>query len=116
MHVDGDTGRLYASSGYFSPGIWYAGAGFGRPITDRVGVSLSFSHAWATASTPAGSAPIGTPRRNEISGGGSYEFTPNVSLFGSLGRTIGVAAEDGAGTTLSFGVSLTAGPLIFERR
>ena len=44
------------------------------------------------------------------------DFTPNISLFGSLGRTIGVAAEDGAGTTLSFGVSLTAGPLIFERR
>ena len=116
MHVDGDAGRLYASSGYFSPGIWYAGAGFGKPITDRIGVSLSFSHAWATTSAPAGSAPIDATRRNEISGGGSYDFTPNVSLFGSLGRTIGVAAQDGAGTTLSFGVSLTAGPLIFERR
>lgn len=114
VQLDRESGRFYGSSGYFSPGIWYAGAGFGKLVTDRAAVSLSFSHAWATSATAPGATPVSTPRRSDISGGGSYDFTPNISLFGSLGRTIGVAAQDGAGTTLSFGVSLTAGPLIVE--
>ena len=114
VQLDRESGRFYASSGYFSPGIWYAGAGFAKAVTDRTGLSLSYSHAWATSPTAAGATPVNTLRRNEISGGGSFDLNPNVSLFGSLGRTIGVAAQDGAGTTLSFGVSLTAGPLTFE--
>jgi hypothetical protein len=114
VQLDRESGRFYGSSGYFSPGIWFAGAGFAKAVTDRAGLSLAFSHAWATSSTAPGATPIDTARRNEISGGGSFDLNPNVSLFGSLGRTLGVAAQDGAGTTLSFGVSLTAGPLLFE--
>jgi hypothetical protein len=43
-----------------------------------------------------------------VSGGASYELKPNVAVYGSIGRTLGMAVEDGAGTTLSFGVSLSA--------
>jgi hypothetical protein len=116
VQLDRESGRFYGSSGYFSPGIWFAGAGFGKAVTDRAGLSVSFSHAWTTSSTAPGATPVPIPRRNEMSGGGSYDLTPNVSLFGSLGRTIGLAAQDGAGTTLSFGVSLTAGPPIGASR
>jgi hypothetical protein len=47
--LDRASSRIYASTGYFSPGIWYAGAGIGRSVHERIGVSASFSHAWATS-------------------------------------------------------------------
>jgi hypothetical protein len=113
VQLDHGGSRIYGSSGYFSPGIWYAGAGVGRPVGDRVGISMSFSHAWATS--PASSPDVAGPRRNEISGGASYDLKPNIAVFGSISRTIGVAAEDGAGTTLGFGLSLSAAPTLFTR-
>jgi len=115
VEVDREAGRLYGSSGYFSPGIWYLGAGFGKPVSERVGLSVSFTRAWATSKTPVGAAAIDALHRTEISGGGSFDLSPNMSIFGSLGRTIGLAAENGAGTTISFGLSLSAGPVVFER-
>ncbi len=107
--------RIYASSGYFSPGIWYAGAGIGRTVGDRLDVSMSFSHAWATSSASSLEMPIlAGPRRSEISGGASYDLKPNIAVFGSIGRTIGIAAADGAGTILGFGLSLSA-PAVFTK-
>jgi hypothetical protein len=113
---DRGSSRIYGSSGYFSPGIWYAGAGIGRPVGDRLAISMSFSHAWATApvSSP-GVLGVAGPRRNEISGGASYDLKPSIAVFGSIGRSLGIAAEDGAGTTLGFGFSLSAAPAIFTR-
>jgi hypothetical protein len=107
--IDRGRSRIYASAGYFSPGIRYAGAGIGRPVSDRIGVSVSFSHAWATSpeSSP-GVAGAAGPRRNELSGGASYDLRPNIAMFGSISRTVGVTAEEGAGTTLGFGLSWTA--------
>ena len=67
---------------------------------------------------PASSPEVPTvagPRRNEISGGASYDLKPNIAVFGSISRTIGVAAEDGAGTTLGFGLSLSAAPTLLTR-
>jgi hypothetical protein len=114
--VDRGRSRIYGSTGYFSPGAWYAGAGIGRTVSDRIGISASFSHAWATSSEPsAGVASAAGPRRNELSGGASYDLKPNIAVFGSISRTLGVAAEDGAGTTLGFGLSWTAAARAFTR-
>lgn len=115
VQFDRGSSRIYGSSGYFSPGIWYAGAGIGRPVGDRLGISMSFSHAWATAPASPGVRGVAAPRRNEISGGASYDLKPNVAVFGSIGRSLGLAAEDGAGTTLGFGFSLSAAPAIFTK-
>jgi hypothetical protein len=111
IQIDRGAARMYGSSGYFSPGVWYAGTGIARQVTDRLGVSASFSHAWTTSATPA----IAGPHRNDLSGGASFDVTPSVSLFGSLGQTIATAADHGAGTTISFGLSLTAGPVVFKK-
>jgi hypothetical protein len=111
--VDRAVGRIYASSGYFSPGIWYVGAGFGRSVNDRAGVSLSFSRAWT--STASAIPNVVGPHRNDLSGGVSFDVTPNIAVFGSVGRTIRTAAENGAGTTVSFGMSLSAGPVVFTK-
>jgi hypothetical protein len=109
VHADREILRVYASSGYFSPGIWYAGTGVARAVGDRFGVSGSFSRAWTTSSAP--DLPVAAaPRRNEFSGGASYDLRPNITVFGSIGRTIGTSVQDGAGTTLSFGLSVSAVP------
>lgn len=110
VEIDREVIRIYGSSGYFSPGVWYAGAGIGRSLTNRLGLSMSFSRAW-TGPPTAGTAAIAGPRRNDLSGGASYDVTPNIAVFGSMGRTLATAAGDGAGTTVSFGLSLNAGPV-----
>jgi hypothetical protein len=106
--IDHAGARLFVSSGYFSPGIWYAGGGASRALTDRVGVSVSFSHAWTRIATldPA----LNGPSRNDLSGGGSYDLSPNFTVFGSIGRTIGTSVDNGSGTTVSFGLSVNAAP------
>jgi len=114
--VDRGSSRIYGSTGYFSPGIWYAGAGIGRAVSDRIGISTSFSHAWATSpASSAGIPSLARPRRNELSGGASYDLKPNIAVFGSISRTLGVAAEEGAGTTLGFGLSWSTAATAFTR-
>jgi len=113
VEIERAAARLYGSSGYFSPGIWHAGAGIARSVSERIGVSASFSRAW-TRTTTDGLAATGTSR-NDLSGGASVTLTPSIAVYGSLGRTIGTAAEDGAGTTLAFGLSLSAGPVKFTK-
>jgi hypothetical protein len=113
--LDRGNSRIYAGTGYFSPGSWFAGAGIGRSVSDRIGVSASFSHAWATSPEPLGVASAAGPRRNELSGGASYDLKPNIAVFGSISRTLGVAAEEGAGTTLAFGLSWSAAARAFTR-
>ena len=114
--IDRGSSRIYGSTGYFSPGIWYAGAGVGRQVGDRIGLSTSFSHAWATSPASLPGIPnLARPRRNELSGGASYDLKPNLALFGSISRTLRVAAEEGAGTTLGFGLSWSAAPTTFTK-
>jgi hypothetical protein len=105
VHLDGENARLYASSGYFSPGIWYAGAGVATSISDRAGLSGSFSRAWSSSPT---AATVESLHRTEITGGASYAIRPALSIFASLSRTLGMAADLGGGTTLGFGMSLSA--------
>lgn len=111
LDVERGAVRFYGSTGYFSPGVWFAGAGAARMVSDRVGIAISFSRAW---SSPLVDDPavIG-PSRNDLSGGVSLDLTPHVGVFGSIGRTLGTSAESGAGTTLSIGLSLTTGPMTF---
>jgi hypothetical protein len=74
-------------------------------IGDRAGLSGSFSRAWTAASS---AATVASPKRTEITGGASFNLHPNVAVFASLSRTLGMAADLGGGTTLGFGMSLSA--------
>jgi hypothetical protein len=110
-HLDRAGSRVYGSAGYFSPGIWYVGGGVGRAIVPRVGVSLSFSHAWAASPSPLlDVSALAEPGRSEIAGGASFDVRPNLAVFGSIGRTLGIAGQDGAGTTVGFGLAITVAP------
>jgi hypothetical protein len=106
LEFDRGVSRLYGSTGYFSPGVWYTGAGAGTQFGSRVGVAVSLSRSWARSLLDDPS--LATPRRHDFSTGVSVDLTPNVGVFGSVGRTFKTDAQYGAGTTVSAGVSLTA--------
>ena len=107
VELDREGKRFYASSGWFSRGVWFYGAGVGTQLTRRTGVSASFSRSWTTVADPAV-----TPARDriEISGGLAFAATPNVSLFASVGHTIATLDANGAGGTVSAGVSFFVAP------
>jgi hypothetical protein len=92
--------RLFGSTGFFSRGVWFAGGGAGVQVSPRIAMTLSVSRAWAD------DALTGLSRnRGEISGGASCLVRPQIAVFGSLGRTVATLDADGAGTTLSGGVT-----------
>jgi hypothetical protein len=103
---DKGVSRIYGSSGYFSPGVWFAGAGVGTQIGTRVGVAVSLSRAWS--GSPAADTGLPAPRRHDVSTGMSVALTPNVGVFGSVGKTFKTDAQYGAGTSVSVGLSLTS--------
>jgi hypothetical protein len=99
LEVDHGPARAFASTGFFSQGVWFAGGGVGAQVTPRVAVSAAFSRAWAT--DPINGA---AGDRREISGSVAFSPRPGLSLFGSLGRTLATSELDGAGTTVTGGV------------
>jgi hypothetical protein len=104
--VDRGAVRAYGSSGYFSPGVWFAGAGAGTQIGSRIGIALSLSHAWSRSAVD--DTLLAAPRRSDLSTGISMALTSNVGVFGSVGRTFKTDSRFGAGTTVSLGLSLTS--------
>jgi hypothetical protein len=111
--VERGPARVYGSTGYFSPGVWFAGGGVGGQVGNRFGVSVSFSRSWSTSASndPA----LERPKRNELSASSSFDMTPNVALFGSVGQTIGTDPQYGGGRTFSVGLALTA-PSVLSRK
>jgi hypothetical protein len=101
--VDRGRTRTFGSAGYFSGGVWFAGGGIAGQALSRLGVSVSFSHAWTTNADPAL-----VRQRTEWAAGAAILATTHISFFGALSRTIATADENGAGTTVSAGISLSA--------
>lgn len=105
LEVSQGAARVFASTGFFSRGAWFAGGGVGVQATPRVGVSLSFTRSWG------GTDASGVARdRREVSGGVSYFVTPHVGAYGSMGRTIATTDDNGAGTTVGAGVTFLLAP------
>jgi hypothetical protein len=97
--------RVFASAGFFSRGVWFAGGGAGLQATPRVGLSLSFSRSWAPDDTTGISR-----QRRELSGGVSYIVKPQIGIYTALGQTIATTDDNGAGTTISGGVTFLLNP------
>jgi hypothetical protein len=104
--VGSGTTRLYGGGGYFSPGVWFAGIAVGARASDKVSVSVGVSRAWRAADAETPDAPLSERDRKEISGGAAYALTPALSIFASIGRTVKTLEANGAGTTVSGGLSL----------
>ena len=105
LEIARGTGRVFASTGFFSSGARFAGGGAGVQVSPRVAASVSFSRAWITDGLTGVSRD-----RGEISGGASYIVRPQLAVFGSLGRTIAISDTESAGTTLSGGVTFLLTP------
>jgi len=97
--------RLFASTGFFSHGVWFAGGGAGFQVTPKVGTSLSFTRSWVTGGTEAISRD-----QQELSGGVSYLVKSQAAVYAALGRTIATTDDNGAGTTISAGVTFLLTP------
>ena len=104
LELDRGIARVYGSAGYFSPDIWYTGAGTGAQFGSRLGLSVSFSRSWTRSTLADPSLP--PPYRHELSTGVSLDVTRHLGVFGSVGRTFKTDAQFGAGTTVSVGMSL----------
>jgi hypothetical protein len=102
--VDRGPLRVYGGGGYFSPALWYTGAAFGVQTSPKVTINGGFSRAWRGANGL--DIPLSDRDRKEISGGAAYALTSHVSAFGSIGKTVRTFDENGAGTTISGGVSV----------
>jgi hypothetical protein len=96
--------RLYGSTGYFSTGTWFGGAGATLVVNPKTAVSIGFSRAWRGSDVP--DVPLSDRDRNELSGAASYSITSRLAVFGSVGRTIATLDENGAGTTVGAGLSV----------
>ncbi len=92
--------RIFAATGVFSRGAWFAGGDASLQTSPRTTLSLSFNRAWAKTDV------VGVTRdRRELSGGISYFARPQIGIFGSVGHTIATTDDNGAGLTVSGGVS-----------
>jgi len=97
--------RIFASTGFFSKGALFVGGGTSAQISPKAAMSLSFSRAWANDGVTGFSRD-----RRELSGGASYFLRPHLAVFGSLGRTIATSDANGAGTTVSGGMTFVVVP------
>jgi len=52
--------------------------------------------------------------RTELTGSASVGIANNVSVFGSIGQTIATTDQNGAGTTVSGGISVLLTPSLFK--
>ena len=99
LEVSTGAGRVFASTGFFTRGVWFAGGGAAVAASPRVDLSLSFTRARTSDALTA----VAHDRR-ELSGSASYLVQPQIALFGSVGHTFATADADGAGATISGGV------------
>jgi hypothetical protein len=110
IEVDRGPARLYAGTGFFSRGIWFAGTGAALRAADKLFLSMGYNRSWRTSEDL--DIPIADRARTEVTGGAAYAAAPNISVFGSLGRTIRTLDENGAGRTISGGVAFSFAPVV----
>jgi hypothetical protein len=110
LEVSQGSARVFASTGFFSRGAWFAGGGVGLQVTPRVAVSTSFTRSWA------GPDASGLERdRRELAGSAAYFVTPHLGVYGSVGRTIATTDDNGAGTTVGGGITFLLVPTSLSR-
>ena len=97
--------RMFATTGFFTRGAWFAGGGTSFQLTPRIGASMSFTRSWAKTDVE------GVRRdRRELSGGLSHFIKPQIGVYGSVGHTIATTDDNGAGVSVSGGVTLLLTP------
>jgi hypothetical protein len=97
--------RAFGSAGYFSRGALFAAAGGELALSDSVWLvgAVTQSH---SAKTDDLSAALGLAKsRTDVSAGLTVAATPNVAVFGSVGRTVSRQDDSSTKLALAGGVS-----------
>lgn len=97
--------RVYAAGGYFSRGSVFGAGAVEVPVSSRVVVTGTLSHARSLKDDPLSDALELSQSRYDVAGGAMYVLTPTTTLFGSVGRTISRADANASSIALSGGVS-----------
>jgi hypothetical protein len=108
VEFDDAPARIFASAGYFSGGVGFAGGGVSVDVTRQVSLSGSLSYSWVAAGT---TLPALGADRTEVAVGASYAFGAHAAVFGSIGQTIGTTDANGAGLTLVAGILIVGQPV-----
>ena len=103
--IDRGAVRLYGGGGYFSPGLWFTGAAVAVQTAPKLILNAGVSRAWRSVEDGVEVA-LSDRDRKEVTGGAAYVVAPHIVAFGSIGRTFATLDENGAGTTLSAGLSI----------
>jgi len=109
VEFDAGSTRVFAGTGFFTRGVRFAGGGVSTRATSRLGISAQLSHSWTMADALGVVAD-----RTEVTGSAAYSIAPTVAFFGSISRTIATTDQNGAGTTVSGGVSVMLTPSLFK--
>lgn len=97
--------RAMGSGGYFSRGSLFGAGAIEFELSKRAWATGSLSHSYSTRQDDLSNALGFNKSRTDVSGGVTYALRPDVSVYGSLGRTISARDATSATLTASFGVS-----------
>jgi hypothetical protein len=97
--------RFYGSTGYFSRGALFASGAIEAALTDRSWITGTISHSHSIHPDPLSAALGLTQTRTDIAGGASVSVSPNMAVFGSVGRTISRHDANSTNLMLTGGVA-----------
>ena len=98
--------RAYASAGYFSVGGSFAGAAIDAPVNNRLTITATVSHSYATTSSTSAERLGVSRHRSDAGGGVSIVLSPSVFAFGAIGRTISHRDENSMTLAANAGIAL----------
>ncbi len=98
--------RLMGTGGYFSRGAIFGSGALEVALSKRAWATGSLNHSYSTRRDDL-SAALGFHRtRTDVSGGLTVSVRPDISVYGSLGRTISARDSNSATVTATAGVVL----------
>lgn len=98
--------QILASTGYFSRGSVFGAAGVQWWVAQHVMATVSTMHSHATTTTTLTDQFGLSLDRTDVGGGVDYLIRPNVTIFGTLGRTVGTLDATGLSSFFSIGVTV----------
>jgi hypothetical protein len=99
--------QILATTGYFSRGSVFAGAGVQTWLAQHVMGTASILHSHATTTTTVTDQYGLSLDRTDVRAGIDYLIRPNVTIFGTLGRTVGTLDTTSLSSFFSLGVTVS---------
>jgi hypothetical protein len=98
--------RAYGSAGYFSRGAVFLGAAAEVPLSDKVTGTVNLSHSRSLEDDPLSDAQDLARSRWDLGVGAVYFLRDDLTVYGSLGRTVSQMDANASSLAVGAGVSL----------